>query len=140
MYAVPALMILACLLCQVWKATAELSDTTNPSTIYYTEPYNNRVTTEYGVSGLSDLPGGRITRGERLLERSRSPYIVREDLFVERDGTLVVEPGVEIRFAPMIGITVRGVITAQVRTLQSSDQPSDNEHLTFSIDMATYHN
>ncbi|XP_046609560.1 protein bark beetle isoform X2 [Neodiprion virginianus] len=112
MYGVQALVILACL-CKSWNVAGQQSNPTDPSTIYYTEPHSNRVTPDYGVSSFTELPGGRITKGERLLQRSRSPYVVREDLFVERDGTLVIEPGVEIRFAPMIGITIRGVITAE---------------------------
>lgn len=85
------------------------------SSIYYTEP--TFIDTGNSVSnggGLTELHGGRIVRGQRLLERSKSPYLVREDLFVEREGELVIEPGVEIRFGPMIGITVRGIITAKV--------------------------
>ena len=67
--------------------------------------------------GFTELRGGHIVRGQRLLERSKSPYLVREDLFVEREGELVIEPGVEIRFGPMIGITVRGIVTAKVNSL-----------------------
>ena len=99
----------------VASAQVELNSTELP-TIYYTEP-------SYGISSsgayntykvFTEQPGGQITRGQRLLERSKSPYVVREDLFVERGGELVIEPGVEIRFAPMIGITVRGILTAKV--------------------------
>ncbi|KAL6268222.1 hypothetical protein P5V15_001333 [Pogonomyrmex californicus] len=87
------------------------------TSIYYTEPttlmntsgaYNN-----WNNGGLYELHDGRIVRGQRLLSRSKSPYLLREDLFVERDGELVIEPGVEIRFGPMVGITVRGIITAE---------------------------
>lgn len=86
------------------------------SSIYYTEPTfvngsNNNVN-----GGPTELPGGHIVRGQRLLERSKSPYLVREDLFVDRECELVIEPGVEIRFGPMIGITVRGIITAKVNS------------------------
>lgn len=88
------------------------------ASIYYTEPTLTNVSGSAGIgngnAGLTELHGGRIVRGQRLLQRSRSPYLLREDLYVERDGELVLEPGVEIRFAPMIGITVRGVITAKV--------------------------
>ncbi|CAG5108295.1 Similar to bark: Protein bark beetle (Drosophila melanogaster) [Cotesia congregata] len=84
---------------------------TDIPSIYYTEPSNlpdNNVATE-----LNEVPGGHIISGERILKRSSSPYILKEDLFVEKDGQLIIEPGVEIRFAPMVGITVRGVITAK---------------------------
>lgn len=84
------------------------------SSIYYTEPTFINASNSNANGGLSELHGGHIVRGQRLLERSKSPYLVREDLFVEREGELVIEPGVEIRFGPMIGITVRGIITAKV--------------------------
>lgn len=48
------------------------------------------------------------------LEKSLSPYVVREDIVVGKEGHLIIHPGVEIRFAPMVGITVRGTITAKV--------------------------
>ncbi|XP_057327444.1 protein bark beetle isoform X2 [Microplitis mediator] len=83
---------------------------TDIPSIYYTEPSTpeNNDATE-----LNELPGGHIISGQRIFKRSSSPYILREDLFVEKDGQLVIEPGVEIRFSPMVGITVRGVITAK---------------------------
>lgn len=101
---------------KIANGQGDLNSTELP-TIYYTEP-------NYGSSSSSDednayktyteFPGGQITRGQRILERSKSPYLLREDLYVERGGELVIEPGVEIRFAPMIGITVRGILTAKV--------------------------
>lgn len=81
------------------------------TSIYYTEP--TFVNISNSDDDLTELHGGHIVQGQRLLERSKSPYLVREDLFVEREGELVIESGVEIRFGPMIGITVRGIITAK---------------------------
>lgn len=80
--------------------------------IYYTEPPINSSSVNY--SGLYELHGGHIVRSQKVLSRSRSPYLLREDLFVEKEGELVIEPGVRIHFGPMVGITVRGVITAEV--------------------------
>jgi len=54
---------------------------------------------------------------QQVLDRARSPYILRKDLIVEPSGELVIEPGVEVRFAPMTGITVRGQIVARVSHL-----------------------
>ncbi|XP_029155064.1 protein bark beetle-like [Nylanderia fulva] len=91
-----------------------LDDRYEQTSIYYTEPtvlLNNSVMSNNG--GLHELHGGRVVRGERILPISKSPYLLREDLFIERDGKLVIEPGVEIRFAPMIGITVRGIISSK---------------------------
>ncbi|XP_054261454.1 protein bark beetle-like isoform X2 [Macrosteles quadrilineatus] len=60
----------------------------------------------------TEISQGFITRKQRL-EKSLSPFILRGDLVIEREGELVVDPGVEVRFAPMVGITVRGVLTAR---------------------------
>lgn len=88
------------------------------SSIYYTEPTFINVSNNSN-GGLTELHGSHIVRGQRLLERSKSPYLVREDLFVERESELVIEPGVEIRFGPMVGITVRGIIIAKVMPQKS---------------------
>lgn len=84
---------------------------TDIPSIYYTEP---SISLDNDTTNLHEISGGYIIGEQRILEKSRSPYILREDLFVEKDGELIIESGVEIRFAPMIGITVRGIITAQV--------------------------
>lgn len=52
--------------------------------------------------------------GEKTLSASKSPYLLRMDLDVEKNGKLIVEPGVVVHFAPMVGITVRGVLKAIV--------------------------
>ncbi|EFN78073.1 Lysyl oxidase-like protein 4 [Harpegnathos saltator] len=89
------------------------------SSIYYTEPTtlanNSSGTTDVYGNGvaLTELHAGRIVRGQKLLQRSKSPYLLREDLYIDSDGELVIEPGVEIRVGSMVGITVRGVITAE---------------------------
>lgn len=67
---------------------------------------NNRLTPFYG--GVIDSV---IT-----LEKIKSPYLVREDVIIARSGVLNVEPGVVVRFAPMVGITVHGIINVKVRT------------------------
>lgn len=64
--------------------------------------------------GLTELSGGVVAGGQTVWTSSGSPYLLRDDLLVERDAELVVEPGVEVRFAPMIGITVRGKLIAVV--------------------------
>lgn len=65
-------------------------------------------------SSLTEFPGGLITKIQRL-QKSSSPYAVREDIVIDAAGELVVDPGVEIRFSPMVGITVHGVLSAKVR-------------------------
>lgn len=66
---------------------------------------------------LTELPGGVLTGGRTVWRPDGSPYMLRDDLLIERDAELVVEPGVEVRFAPMIGITVRGKLVAVVSKL-----------------------
>ena len=108
-------MALVLFLPMVWSLASELANESTEASIYYTEPsYSSSNSVESGYRGLSELPGGRVLRGQKILERSKSPYVLREDLFIERDAELVVESGVEVRFAPMIGITVRGIVTARV--------------------------
>ena len=48
----------------------------------------------------------------RTLTLSDSPYYIENDVLVEAQGELVIEPGVTVKFAPGAGITVRGVLTA----------------------------
>jgi hypothetical protein len=64
--------------------------------------------------GLTELPGGVIAGGRTIWKPDNSPYLLRDDLLVERDAELLIEPGVEVRFAPMVGITVRGKLIAVV--------------------------
>ena len=65
------------------------------------------------TSEFTELDGGIIV-GERILRQEESPYVLNTDLEVERGGRLTIEPGVTIEFAPMVGITVRGIISAVV--------------------------
>lgn len=96
----------------------QLRDSTEQSSsIYYTEPAlvnTNNTNSRNNYDGFTELHGVRIVRGQKVLERVKNPYLIREDLIVEKDGELLIEGGVEIRFGPMVGITVRGIITAKV--------------------------
>ena len=49
----------------------------------------------------------------RTLTKDKSPYLFNHDVLVRPEGELIVEPGVELRFAPEAGITVRGVFNAE---------------------------
>jgi hypothetical protein len=71
------------------------------------------------VSQFTELAGGSVV-GERLLKASESPYLLRTDLEVERQAKLSIEAGVTIHFAPMVGITVRGTISAIVSIYDKS--------------------
>jgi hypothetical protein len=43
----------------------------------------------------------------------QSPYLIVDDVIVHRTGHLIVEPGVEVRFMPEAGLTVRGILSAE---------------------------
>ncbi|XP_047509687.1 protein bark beetle isoform X2 [Pieris napi] len=62
--------------------------------------------------GLTELPGGILTGGSTNWKVEGSPYMLRDDLLIERGAELVIDPGVEVKFPPMIGITVRGKLRA----------------------------
>lgn len=70
----------------------------------------------HAKSTLTELSGGRVI-GEKWLRQSESPYSLQMDLTVERSGKLFIEPGVTVHVAPMVGITVRGVLTALVSSM-----------------------
>ena len=48
----------------------------------------------------------------RTLTLSDSPYFIENDVLVEPEGELIIEPGVTVKFGPGAGITVRGILTA----------------------------
>ena len=49
----------------------------------------------------------------KTLSKEQSPYLIDHDILVRPEGELLIEPGVEIRFAPEAGITVRGILKAE---------------------------
>lgn len=67
----------------------------------------------FGSGKSTPLYGGTID-GLIRLEKSKSPYLVQEDVIVERNGEIVIEPGVVVKFSPMVGLTIRGVLNIQV--------------------------
>ncbi|XP_060803589.1 protein bark beetle [Amyelois transitella] len=80
------------------------------------------------TSGLTELPGGVVTGGRTAWRKNGSPYLLRDDILVERDAELEIEAGVEVRFAPMVGITVRGKLIAvgqpdSVVSFTSTEEP-----------------
>lgn len=72
----------------------------------------------HAKSTLTELTGGRVI-GEKWLRQMESPYSLEMDLTIERSGKLFIEPGVTVHVAPMVGITVRGVLTALVCSLNN---------------------
>lgn len=64
-------------------------------------------------SKLSEITERQIS-GEKVLHASESPYLLRQDLEVLQNARLVIEPGVTVHFAPLVGITVYGQLKAIV--------------------------
>ncbi|KAK9738697.1 Scavenger receptor cysteine-rich domain [Popillia japonica] len=89
---------------------------TTPSYNYY-NPYTNSYTVNTYTDRnnrpeFTEHPGGTFTNDRVAFTRYRSPYLIRNDIIVEENAEMVIEPGVEMRFQPQTGITVRGVLTA----------------------------
>lgn len=63
--------------------------------------------------GASIDLGGVIT-GIQRLDKSRGPYLVKDDLIIMESGELKLGPGVELKFLPKVGLTVKGILTAEV--------------------------
>ena len=81
---------------------------------YHDETINdNTLPGDLSNHEFTELAGGVYT-GEKVLRLSESPYVLNTDLEVEEGGKLIIEPGVVIQFAPMVGITIRGTIIAVV--------------------------
>lgn len=64
------------------------------------------------ILDLSQPLGGRITENLNLKRRAE-PYIVKSDLTVMQDVSLIIEEGVELQFYPSVGILVLGSLVAQ---------------------------
>lgn len=75
--------------------------------------YRYDVATNVPSERQTPLYGG-IIDGPMTLEKSKSPYLARDDVIIGPKGVLEVEPGVVVRFAPMVGITVRGILNIRV--------------------------
>lgn len=59
------------------------------------------------------LGGSIVNRVE--CDLTGSPYTVTQDVVVQKGATLVLKPGVTLQFDPGVGITVKGVLEAEVR-------------------------
>lgn len=78
-----------------------------------TENYYNYPT----IPTITEYQGGTIVDYVYTFTKSKSPYIVRNDIIIEENAEVRIEPGVDIQFEPQIGITVRGVLTILVSNL-----------------------
>lgn len=62
--------------------------------------------------------GGYISE-RTVLNATDSIYEVRKDVIIEKDAILIIKPGVELRFAPGVGIYVHrdGILEAKVSSI-----------------------
>lgn len=83
------------------------------------DPYPNEPSFEGPSSGnkLTEHPGGVIVNERVVFSKSQSPYWLRNDIIVERNAELAIEAGVTVKVEPQVGITVRGVLSAEVSKL-----------------------
>jgi hypothetical protein len=75
------------------------------------------------ISGLCSVSGqraGPVTEYNQTTIKDKvtftldkSPYLIVEDVIVDRTGHLIIEPGVEVRFMPEAGLTVWGILSAE---------------------------
>lgn len=72
------------------------------------------------VTGIADVVGavGGVISENVVYDSSASPYVITEDILIEKGGKLTLEPGVSLQFDPGVGITVRGVLHAEGTPLQ----------------------
>lgn len=82
-----------------------------PDTVVRADVYRYAVTS---TSDKTDFPNYVISGDKLILEKQRSPYLVKKDVLIAEDGELQIEPGVTLLFAPTVGITVKGILTAKV--------------------------
>ncbi|XP_074593530.1 C-type lectin domain-containing protein bark beetle [Brevipalpus obovatus] len=70
------------------------------------------VVDDHPVYNLSSLSSG-VVSGRLDLQLAYSPYIVKQNIVIEKNGILRIPSGVELRFAENKGITVYGTLIAQ---------------------------
>lgn len=100
----------------------EIDDTKNVDlNVNNNLPHESETPNEEGEvpSRYTEITEREIT-GEKILYSSDSPYLLRQDLEIQQHAKLIVEPGVTVHFAPMVGITIRGQIKAIVSTKTNS--------------------
>ncbi|KAJ8919535.1 hypothetical protein NQ315_002156 [Exocentrus adspersus] len=85
-------------------------------------------------AAVTEHPGGTVVN-KLVFAKSKSPYWLRNDLVVERDAEVVIEAGVTIKVDPQVGITVRGVLTAEGtqddRIILTTAEDASSKTITF---------
>lgn len=73
--------------------------------------------------GSTEVSGSITT--DTIWDIAHSPYIAKSDIIVERSATLILHPGVEVRFDGFYGFIVKGVLIANGMT--EIQQPETNQ-------------
>jgi len=73
-----------------------------------------------GLCAVSGQRAGPVTEYNQTTIKDKvtftldkSPYLIVDDVIVDRTGHLIIEPGVEVRFMPEAGLTVWGILSAE---------------------------
>ncbi|XP_069990075.1 protein bark beetle isoform X2 [Penaeus vannamei] len=56
---------------------------------------------------------GGIIADNVVYDVSGSPYMITQDITIEKGGVLTIEPGVTVTFDPGVGVTVKGILRAE---------------------------
>lgn len=78
------------------------------------EYYNGQGVNPDIAQSKTEHQGGTVVADQIFFTKDRSPYWLRNDLIIERQAEMIIEPGVIIKVEPQVGITVRGTLTAVV--------------------------
>ncbi|XP_067009482.2 protein bark beetle [Anabrus simplex] len=126
------ILVLLCLLhCFVVGDDSVIDDEVETFLVEDRTSRHSLVTSYAPPQNVTELKGGSIANRQLRLGRDQSPYIFHEDLILEDTGELVIDPGVEVRFSPMVGLIVRGgIISAKGSpeeriVLTSSSEPQN---------------
>ncbi|XP_049825562.1 protein bark beetle isoform X2 [Aethina tumida] len=92
------------------------------------EYYNGQGVNPDIAQSKTEHQGGTVVADQIFFTKDRSPYWLRNDLIIERQAEMIVEPGVIIKVEPQVGITVRGTLTAV---------GTDSERITFTTSELT---
>lgn len=73
------------------------------------EPVAEQPATVAEQSTVQLLPGTKLSGNlHGFLKADASPYLIEENVSIEKDNVLIIEPGVVLQFAPNAGLNVKG--------------------------------
>ncbi len=63
----------------------------------------------------SKIQEGGVINSDTVIHEYETPMLIKRDVIVDKDVTLTLEAGVELRFAPGVTLGVNGTLIARVR-------------------------